>query len=225
MRGTYVHRGDAVRRRQRTLNTIYAVGFCAAIGVMMWQREPQAALAETSSFSFGFGGSRAEAEMDALRGERDLLAAQLDRANRVIHFSSQYKVGADLAATILDVAMAEGIEPDLAFRVVKLESDFNDRAVSPAGAIGLTQVMPSTAVYFEKGITAEGLKNRKTNLRIGFRYLRSLVKQYDGDLRLALLSYNRGPVRVEELRQLGVDPANGYDTVIMKGYTGPGIID
>jgi soluble lytic murein transglycosylase-like protein len=224
MRGTYVHRGDYVRRRQRTLNSIYAVGFAAAIAVVLWNREPQPALAETATFSFGFGG-RAEAELDVVRGERDLLAVQLDRANKVIHFSGQYRIGADLAGAILDVALAEGIEPDLAFRLVKLESDFNEKAVSSAGAIGLTQVMPSTAAYFERKITAEGLKERRTNLRIGFRYLRSLVKQYDGDLRLALLGYNRGPFRVEELRQLGVDPANGYDSAIMKGYKGTGVID
>lgn len=223
MRGTYVHRGDTVRRRQRTLNSIYAVGFAAAIAVVLWNREPQPALAEPATFSFGFG--RAEAELDALRGERDLLAVQLDRANKVISFSGQYRIGADLAGTILDVALAEGIEPDLAFRLVKLESDFNEKAVSSAGAIGLTQVMPSTAAYFERRITTEGLKDRRTNLRIGFRYLRSLVKQYNGDLRLALLGYNRGPFRVEELRQLGVDPANGYDSAIMKGYKGTGVID
>jgi soluble lytic murein transglycosylase-like protein len=224
MRGTYVHRGDKVRRRQRTLNSIYAVGFAAAIGFVLWHQEPQPALAEPSGFSFAFGRG-AEAELDAMRGERDLLAAQLDRANKVIHYSGEFGIGADLAGTIFDVALAEGIEPELAFRLVKLESDFNDKAVSSAGAIGLTQLMPSTAVYFERGITSEGLKNRRTNLRIGFRYLRSLVKQYNGDLRLALLSYNRGPFRVDELRQLGVDPANGYDSVIMKGYKGTGVID
>jgi soluble lytic murein transglycosylase-like protein len=223
MRGTYVHRGDRVRRRRRALNAIYALGFAAALAGVLVHREPQPALAETSGFSFRFGGR--EAELDALRGERDLLAVQLDRANKVIHFSGEYRIGADLAGAILDVALAEGIEPDLAFRLVKLESDFNEKAVSSAGAIGLTQVMPSTAVYFERGITAEALKNRRTNLRIGFRYLRTLVKQYNGDLRFALLGYNRGPFRVDELRQLGLDPANGYESVIMKGYKGTGVID
>ena len=60
---------------------------------------------------------------------------------------------------------------------MKLESDFNPHATSPVGAIGLTQVMPATARFYVKGITREGLYDPNTNLRVGFRYLRGLVRR------------------------------------------------
>jgi len=137
-------------------------------------------------------------------------------ANKIIGYSTQYRIGADLATTILDVASAEGIDPELAFRLVKLESDFNPRAASPVGAIGLTQVMPATARYYVKGITAEGLYDPSTNLRVGFRYLRGLVTEYKGDVKLALLVYNRGPVAVQKAQAGGDNPSNGYDRILTK---------
>jgi soluble lytic murein transglycosylase-like protein len=54
-------------------------------------------------------------------------------------------------------------------------------------------------------------------MRLGFRYLRQLTTQYDGDLRLALLAYNRGPTRVDSIRSAGGDPGNGYATAVMRG--------
>jgi soluble lytic murein transglycosylase-like protein len=160
-----------------------------------------------------------------MRGELDLAKAQLDRSAKIFSYSSKYHIGADLAASIVDVSSAEGIDPELAFRLVKLESDFNPHATSAVGAIGLTQVMPSTARYYVKGITREGLYEPTTNLRIGFRYLRGLVKQYGGDVNLALLVYNRGPVAVEKARAEGDDPSNGYDRIITKGYRGKGTVE
>ena len=163
--------------------------------------------------------------LDSARGELELVRAQLERAQKVINYSSRYKIGADLAGTIVDVASAEGIDPELAFRLVKLESDFNVRATSPVGALGLTQLMPSTARFYEKGITREKLFDPQTNLRIGFRYLRGLVNEYDGDVKLALLVYNRGPVAVAKSRAQGDNPSNGYDRILTKGYRGSGVME
>ena len=165
------------------------------------------------------------AQLDSARGELALAQAQLDRANKIIGFSTQYGINAELAATIADVARAEGIDPELAFRLVKLESDFNIRATSPVGAVGLTQLMPSTARFYHKGITTNRLYDPNTNLRIGFRYLRGLVKEYDGDMKTALLAYNRGPAAVAKSRAQGDNPSNGYDRIVTKGYKGRGIVN
>ena len=114
---------------------------------------------------------------------------------------------------------------NLAFRLVRVESEFNEKATSPVGAVGLTQLMPSTARYFQKGITKNQLYDRETNLRLGFRYLRTLINEYDGNLKLALLVYNRGPAAVERARAAGLDPANGYDRMVAGGYKGNGGVD
>ena len=64
-----------------------------------------------------------------------------------------------------------------------------------------------------------------TNLRIGFRYLRTLIREQRGDLKLALLVYNRGPVAVAQDLARGVDPTNGYERVVMRGLRGRGVLD
>lgn len=231
LRGTYVHRGDAQRRRARLKQTLLVMSFFAATVFVVGNRKPAARPAEAApvrspGFHFSLNTNRSvAAELDSTRGELDLSQAQLERANKIIGYSSQYRIPADLAGSIVDVASAEGIDPELAFRLVKLESDFNVRATSPVGAIGLTQVMPATARYYEKGITREGLYDPTTNLRVGFRYLRGLVKEYKGDMKLALLVYNRGPVAVEKARSEGDNPSNGYDRILTKGYRGKGTVE
>ena len=82
-------------------------------------------------------------------------------------------------------------------------------------AIGLAQVMLPTARYYRKDITREELFDRDTNLRIGFRYLRTLIEKYNGNLELALLAYNRGPERVDDLIRAGQDPNNGYVEMVL----------
>lgn len=226
----YVHRGDLERRRAkvrrwRMLLTSGSVGSIVLLvaGQIMQERSATAA----NTFSLGLPGDsrRLRDELDATRGELELMKAQLDRANKILQYSSRYGVAADLATSIYDIALAEGIEPDLGFRLVRVESQFNERAMSPVGAVGLTQLMPATAGYFQKGVTTKQLYDRETNLRIGFRYLRTLIQQYDGDLKLALLVYNRGPVAVARARSAGLDPANGYDRMVAGGYRGSGVVD
>jgi soluble lytic murein transglycosylase-like protein len=65
--------------------------------------------------------------------------------------------------------------------------------------------------------TEERLHDPEINLRIGFRFLKDLIARFDGDLRVALLAYNRGPTRVAELLAAGEDPANGYSKAVLSG--------
>ncbi len=159
--------------------------------------------------------------LEATRGELAVSRLQLERANAIIDYSTHYDIAADLSAAIYDIALAEGVDPALAFRLVKTESNFHAKAKSKVGAIGFTQVLPSTARLYEPGLTTQQLYDRNTNLRLGFRYLRDLLERYEGTpeakLRLALLAYNRGPSKVQELLDAGRDPQNGYATHIMKG--------
>lgn len=150
---------------------------------------------------------------------------QLGRWHQILAFSSQYRIKTDLSRRIYDAAVTAGIEPELAFRLIRVESVFNPRAASPAGAVGLTQLMPATARIFEPEVTRDELFDPDVNLRIGFRYLRTLIRQYKGDLKLALLVYNRGPTAVHAALAMGLSPANGYETIITRGYRGRGTLD
>jgi soluble lytic murein transglycosylase-like protein len=123
----------------------------------------------------------------------------------------------ELAETIYDLALQEDIDPDIAFGMVRTESEFKSSATSHVGAIGLTQLMPSTARWLKKGVTISDLRDPETNLTIGFKYLRELIDKYDGDQRLALLAYNRGPGTVDRVLKRGGDPDNGYAEAVISG--------
>lgn len=160
---------------------------------------------------------QAEGRLRAREGELQLARLELLKANAVVSNSARYRIPADLSAQIYDVASAEGIDTELAFQLVAVESEFTGHAVSPAGAIGLTQVMPSTARSMNPRIRREDLFHHETNLRLGFSYLRELIRSYDGNLRLALLAYNRGPAVVDSIRRTGGNPDNGYAHAVLRG--------
>ncbi|QJR34572.1 lytic transglycosylase domain-containing protein [Gemmatimonas groenlandica] len=159
---------------------------------------------------------------DAKEGER---RESLSRLHRIYTYSAKYRIKPELARRIYDAATTAGIEPELGFRLVRVESVFDTRAVSSAGALGLTQLMLGTAREFEPNVTREQLLDPDVNLRIGFKYLRGLIRDYKGDLKLALLVYNRGPVAVQRSLSMGMSPANGYESIITKGYRGRGYLD
>jgi soluble lytic murein transglycosylase-like protein len=86
------------------------------------------------------------------------------------------------------IARRHGVDPLLVRAVIRAESNFDPRAVSPKGAAGLMQLMPETALRY-------GVKNRfdaAQNLDGGVRYLRDLIAMFQGDLTLALAAYNAG---------------------------------
>jgi soluble lytic murein transglycosylase-like protein len=222
----YVYRGDAIRRRERLRKSFLAVGAVVALTMMLLETQRDTiATAATLSFGSASPAHDLRTQLEELRSQLDRQSKQLERAERVMAYSSRYNIGADLAGAIYDIALSEGLEPELGFRVVRIESEFNERATSPVGAIGLTQLMPATAKYFEPKVTRDGLYDRETNLRIGFRYLRALIHENRGDVQLALVIYNRGPVAVRNAQAQGLDPRNGYERIVMKGYTGKGVIE
>jgi soluble lytic murein transglycosylase-like protein len=105
----------------------------------------------------------------------------------------------------------------MAFRLVRVESEFYERARSPMNAIGLTQLRLPTARFYKPGITEAQLFERDENLRIGFHFLKDLLKRFDGNVDHALLAYNRGPTTVASILAQGGDPRNGYAKKVIKG--------
>lgn len=103
-------------------------------------------------------------------------------------------------ASIRAAAERHRLDPLLVAAVVRVESRFSPRAVSPRGAVGLMQVLPTTAAHYGRA----DLHDPHENLDAGCRYLASLLDLYDGDLSLALAAYNAGPAVVA--RYGGIPP-------------------
>ncbi|MGD2152828.1 MAG: lytic transglycosylase domain-containing protein [Gemmatimonadales bacterium] len=155
------------------------------------------------------------AENRDLRSEIELKTLEVERLGQIQGFSGEFRIPADRAMLIYDIALAEDVNPELAFNLVRVESGFRRTAVSSAGAIGFTQVRPSTARWLDPTVETQDLFDPVINLHLGFRYFRYLLDEYNGDTRLALLAYNRGPGRVGGLLRSGIDPANGYAKAVL----------
>jgi len=121
-----------------------------------------------------------------------------------------YAISDGLAHLIYSTAVEHDIKPEIAFGLVRTESEFKDYATSRVGAIGLTQLMLPTARWFKRDATVSDLRDSETNLEIGFRYLGELIDRYDGDVQLALTAYNRGTGTVDRVLERGGNPDNGY---------------
>ncbi|GAV23563.1 lytic transglycosylase domain-containing protein [Carboxydothermus pertinax] len=109
---------------------------------------------------------------------------------------------------IYDAATFAGVDPLLVAAVVKAESNFNPKAVSAKGALGLMQIMPKTAFWLAKEINepfsrSEELFNPEKNLILGSYYLKYLIDRYD-NLELALGAYNAGIANVDIWREKNI---------------------
>jgi len=126
----------------------------------------------------------------------DLFQAHLDRdAQR------EFLHGLPYGDEIESVASRYRLDGLLLAALVEAESSFSPDAVSPVGAVGLTQVMPSTAQWLGE---AGDLTDPDCNLEAGAAYLAKLLDRFDGDIPMALAAYNAGPAAVS--RYDGVPP-------------------
>ncbi|MEW6185596.1 MAG: lytic transglycosylase domain-containing protein [Thermodesulfobacteriota bacterium] len=102
--------------------------------------------------------------------------------------------GQEIDGIIQEASARFGVDPDLIKAVITVESNGNPRAVSPAGAQGLMQLMPGTAA--ELGVTDPF--NSRQNIMAGTRYLSRLLDRYQGNRSLALAAYNWGMGNLEK---------------------------
>lgn len=171
-------------------------------------RDPAVAL-RYARLALGLGGHR-NAVRAVSRAFRDCLARgtreELEPLRDIV-YPDRYPelIAANLAGS--------GVDPDIIRGLIRQESFFEPGAVSGAGAMGLMQVLPSTArsqaeKYGEKGFKPESLKDPAVNIRYGVRFFLERYREYDGNLPLTLASYNAGRVKIGVWRQFlgGLDP-------------------
>lgn len=120
---------------------------------------------------------------------------------------------------VLRGAGGDGVEKALVHAIIYRESMFNKEAVSPAGALGLMQVMPATAQMVAKKSKKQFSKSKLTqdpsyNIAIGSDYLEYLIDTYDGYYPLSIAAYNAGPGNVKKWVDKFGNPAAQHTSVI-----------
>ncbi len=122
------------------------------------------------------------------------LAAMGDPALPQAFWETLYPLG--WRSELMAAAQSAGLDPYLVAAVVREESSYYPRALSPVGARGLMQLMPDTMAP-PKGARADHLDDPAQNLRLGTRFLAALLREF-GDPRVAIAAYNAGPKRARQ---------------------------
>ena len=105
-------------------------------------------------------------------------------------------------AIVNEVARERGLDPNLLLAVMRVESVYNPRIVSYAGAVGLLQIMPRTGRLIARAMGREAefgvddLLDPRTNIDFAAWYLSSLIRRFEGRVPLAVAAYNGGPHNV-----------------------------
>lgn len=127
---------------------------------------------------------------------------------------------AEMAAA---TAQQYGIDPEIFVRQMVQESGLNPDAVSPAGAVGIAQIMPATARDPGYGIAPVSNRNDpEESLRFGAQYMRAMLDKYGGDYGLALAAYNAGPGSVDKAGGIpAFEETQNYVNSILGGSGAP----
>jgi len=161
--------------------------------------------------------AQVEARMKALETSVSIKSAEdtIYLKALILQPKLDYALAREIAASIHKHAPIYRISPNLVLAMIEVESNFNAKATSNVGALGLMQLMP---VWKEKqGITCDLFKV-DCNIKHGMQVFSFYEMEYGQDLEMALTAYNRGPSRVDSALSRGSNPRNGYAKKIIKTY-------
>lgn len=108
-------------------------------------------------------------------------------------------------ADLRKVLKNDDLDPLIVLSLIRQESVFNPLARSPVGARGLMQIMPTTAKRLKRSVREKHLADPGVNIELGTKYIKNLLKRYDGNLVYVLGAYNAGESRVERWKNLYFD--------------------
>jgi len=186
--------------------------FWAQLGLLSWLLIPEAALADVWKVVDANGvvqftnqppGNKSELVIESnpsgtlATGRSVRLPGANPNSDTVVATINASTAYGAVHDSLSAASLAYGVDLDLLKAVVATESAFNSKAVSPKGAVGLMQVMPTTAtrygVHAGRGATVSAkLKDPDLNIHTGARHLASLLRLFGGQTELALAAYNAG---------------------------------
>lgn len=140
---------------------------------------------------------------------------EVNDAKRDYSQSSSAPSKSQILGMINKISRDNGVDEKLVQALIKQESGFNPNAKSKVGAMGLMQLMPSTA----KALGVKDPYNAAQNVEGGVKYLKSMLQKYNGNVILALAAYNAGPNAVDKYS--GVPPykeTQNYVRNILSNY-------
>ena len=128
-----------------------------------------------------------------------------------------------IGASVHEASTRYRMEPEMILAVIRTESAFDVNALSNKGAVGLMQILPSTAQEIAQELRMEWrgedlLRDPSANIVMGTYYLTKLLGQFE-DMATALTAYNHGPGRVAELEEAKVTLPTGYAEKVLSYYT------
>lgn len=156
-------------------------------------------------------GKSAKSPLEQIRA---LLGSRTNSAGAVAQ-----PVNPELDQIVQDAAERHDLDPELVKAVISTESGWNSRAISDKGAMGLMQLIPSTAQRFGVGNPFDPAQN----IEGGTSYLKTLLDRYNGDLKKSLAAYNAGEHAVDQSGGIPAYPeTQRYVQKVTKAYFRPG---